>query len=276
MESLHELEIDPEIWPSSMLASERQGLINYILYFADYIRGSRNYEKIERILSTLNLEFDQFERILSNCQRLGLYKPYSYFECKNSRKLEKEIEQYEVQKFFKNLTPHNSETDAEILKLINFAVQRNSIVQVQMFLPFVDRKNLVNIKYLEQQLQVAAAKGKCDIFRSILRFSRDIDPTLEKCFALRIACTKGYTRIVELLLNDQRCDPSVQNNECIRKAATMGYFEIVQMLLLDHRVDATAKHNEALRFATLGGHFQVVESLTEHLKANCSSVQYSF
>ncbi|KAJ3270139.1 hypothetical protein HDV01_000524 [Terramyces sp. JEL0728] len=273
MEVVNELEAEAEMWSGSM-SGERQGLINYFLFFADYIKSSKNHENIETILNSLNLEFDQFERILAKCQRIGLFKSRSSPHNKSSCKLESEIEQYESKKFFQNLKPYPEETEAEIFNLLKIAVIKNNIVQVQLFLPFLDRNHPPHIRFLEEQFLAAAAKGQAEIIEMIVRFNKKVDPTLDKCFALRTACTKGCPRIVEFLLLDKRSNPAIQNNESIRKAATMGFADIVLMLLQDGRVDPSAKLNEALRFARLGGHVEVVGLLSRYMHVQLHNISY--
>jgi ankyrin repeat protein len=60
---------------------------------------------------------------------------------------------------------------------------------------------------------------------------REVDPSIRNNLPLRTACTKGYTEIVRLLLNDPRVNPSAANNQALESAVEFGRVEIVRMLM---------------------------------------------
>jgi ankyrin repeat protein len=90
-----------------------------------------------------------------------------------------------------------------------------------------------------------------------------VDPTVFENASIRIASFSGYTKIVELLLQDGRADPTVDDNAPIRNASCNGHTEIVELLLRDGRVDPTAQNNFVLRRACMYSHTKVVEILLQ-------------
>jgi ankyrin repeat protein len=90
-----------------------------------------------------------------------------------------------------------------------------------------------------------------------------VDPTVFENASIRIASFSGYTKIVELLLQDGRADPTVFNHAPIRNASYYGHTEIVELLLQDGRADPTTLNNFALRLACCNGHTKVIEILLQ-------------
>jgi ankyrin repeat protein len=86
--------------------------------------------------------------------------------------------------------------------------------------------------------------------------------------ALILASDKGYTKIVETLL-EHGANPNLKSNQgaALIAAAAKGYLEIVNMLL-EHKADpnikTTAQQNTSLIFAVKNGHLEVVETLLKH------------
>ncbi|XP_011406888.1 PREDICTED: uncharacterized protein LOC105314419 [Amphimedon queenslandica] len=84
----------------------------------------------------------------------------------------------------------------------------------------------------------------------IIKYSGQVDPNVpmnDGANALMLACQKGHTRIVELLLNKQvgpkQVDPNVQNRKghtALLFASTQGHYEIVK-LLLESKADPNIK-----------------------------------
>ena len=101
-----------------------------------------------------------------------------------------------------------------------------------------------------------------DIARVQKLLNNRTDPTVENYNqALRYASLYGYTKIVEILLQDGRADPTHWNNWIIKIACDYGYGDIVELLLQDGRVDPTAGENCCIRFSSIYGHIKVVEIL---------------
>ena len=67
--------------------------------------------------------------------------------------------------------------------------------------------------------------------------------------SLRIACERGYTQMVELLLTDPEIDPAEKDNYAIKVAANNRYIDIVKLLLRCKSVDPSAYSNFALKVA---------------------------
>ena len=57
--------------------------------------------------------------------------------------------------------------------------------------------------------------------------------------AFVLACSKGHTDIVQLLLQDPRVDPTANDNYAFRCARANERNEVVQLLLSDSRVSRT-------------------------------------
>ena len=88
---------------------------------------------------------------------------------------------------------------------------------------------------VDKQAKFEKAIRKGD-FQRVLELFPDIDPSANDQFALMEACTRGYIRIVEKLLQDPRVDPTVAEVAAIRLASLNGHREVVECLLKDPRI----------------------------------------
>ena len=70
----------------------------------------------------------------------------------------------------------------------------------------------------------------------------------------RCVVSKGYLKIVVVLLEDNTVDPSNQNNIAIGKASENGHLEVVIELLKDDRVDPSDNNNYAILEDSRDGH----------------------
>jgi hypothetical protein len=80
-----------------------------------------------------------------------------------------------------------------------------------------------------------------------------VDPSQIDNFPLKIACKRGFTEIVSLLLNHPSVNPPGEELPpiCIRSAAELGHLQIVQMLLAQPKIDVAASDNAAFRYDPL-------------------------
>ena len=85
----------------------------------------------------------------------------------------------------------------------------------------------------------ATANGHLNVVEYLLQQPDLIDPSVCSNFCIRIACEKGYTRIVMALLKDARVNPGVHVNYPLRIASDNQHKEIVQLLIKDHRVNCS-------------------------------------
>jgi len=107
-------------------------------------------------------------------------------------------------------------------------------------------KFIPNSKLDNKLLQCACSRGYTEIVELILE-NKSVNPADQDNILIRLACQHGYANIMRILLADFRVDPAVDNNILIRIA--MKYPEIVKMLLTDPRVNPTNKlFRDACRF----------------------------
>ena len=79
--------------------------------------------------------------------------------------------------------------------------------------------------------------------------------------AVYIACMYGYTKVVEILLDDSATDESLFNF-AFCEASKHGHFEIVKLLLKDTRFEITyVTLNKSIRKASKYGYYTIVELL---------------
>lgn len=113
-------------------------------------------------------------------------------------------------------------------------------------------------------LAIAAKQGNFQIVEMLLKF---VDPSVRHNAAIISACSKGHTKIVKLLLSDQRSDPSDMNNLAIILASKCGNIDIVKLLLTDirasahNRVNPAARNNIAIISACKSNRMRVISEL---------------
>ena len=78
---------------------------------------------------------------------------------------------------------------------------------------------------------------------------RNMDPSANDNYAIRLASLNGHLAVVDRLLKDPRVDPSANDNYAIRLSSYYGHHLVVDRLLQDPRVDPSAADNEAIRAA---------------------------
>ena len=133
--------------------------------------------------------------------------------------------------------------------------------------------NCLNFKFLMMNAQfirhyscnqlLIFAAGMGDI-RSIIKYIELGDPSVDNNLAVRLASSHGHTKIVEILVLDQRVDPSDHENYSLKSASQGGFKEIVEILLKDARVDPSASDNFTIGVASILGHVEIVQVLLKH------------
>ena len=86
-------------------------------------------------------------------------------------------------------------------------------------------------------LEIASEKGFSDIVNLLLNDKR-IMPN-HKNFPLLLSSTNGHIEVVKLLLEDNRVDPSIDRNFVIQKALESNQYDIIGLLWNDQRVKKT-------------------------------------
>ena len=74
--------------------------------------------------------------------------------------------------------------------------------------------------------------------------------------------------IISILLNDKQIDPTMDKNWAIRYCSKYGYIDIVKLLLKDKRVSPSDHHNDAIDLASENGHINIIKLLW-----SCKSVK---
>jgi hypothetical protein len=102
------------------------------------------------------------------------------------------------------------------------------------------------------------------MFKQVMLDAR-VDPSNPARRIFVIACAKGHTEIVKLLLQDPRIDPSFDDNFPISCASQNGHLEVVNLLLADARVSAsTGNSHELFNTTVYYGQLEVVKRLLEY------------
>lgn len=82
-------------------------------------------------------------------------------------------------------------------------------------------------------------KNLSQIYKILLISPKDeIDPSVNDCEVLHLACDDGETDLVEMLLDDERIDPASKDNEALKRAAFLLHYDACNLLLRDPRVSA--------------------------------------
>lgn len=104
-------------------------------------------------------------------------------------------------------------------------------------------------------------KGYIEEATRLLEACPTMDVSDNGCEIFTIACEKGYTRIVELLLQHPSTDPTVQSNAPIRMAQCFGHVEVMKLLINDPRVDPSVLDNTCLYWAVIDGQEEIIRLL---------------
>jgi hypothetical protein len=100
---------------------------------------------------------------------------------------------------------------------------------------------------------------------SIVRFIvKDVDPLANHQAAFANAVDKGYSEIVQILLEDGRIDPSENGNAALELACGRGHALIVELLLQDPRVSIHTTNN-AIKFAVMTNQTPVIRVMLPKL-----------
>jgi len=108
--------------------------------------------------------------------------------------------------------------------------------------------------------RIACSRGHTEIVRLLL--DRGVNPSAIDNYALRWASRNGHTNIVRLLLDL----PLEKGADAFRDAYELGHTEIVRLLLdlpLDRGVDPAISSNDPIRYACERGYIDIVRLLLE-------------
>lgn len=91
--------------------------------------------------------------------------------------------------------------------------------------------------------------------------------------ALRLACSSGQLKVVELLLSDDRWNPIDFNNLAFKYAAKGNHLDVLKLLLSDPRFDPTLNDGHLLVESVISHGFslEIIELLLRHPKVNLST-----
>jgi hypothetical protein len=79
----------------------------------------------------------------------------------------------------------------------------------------------------------ACAEGNLD---QVKLFRVNVDPSSNNDYCLKISASNGYSKIVSLLLDDNRVNPNTMNSYPLKWAIIGNHTETVKILVRDHRV----------------------------------------
>ena len=88
--------------------------------------------------------------------------------------------------------------------------------------------------------------------------NKNVNPTLNKNYALLISSQNGNNYIVELLLNDCRVNSTKTNNISLQLAAQNGHLNVIKLLLRDNIINPAKYENWAIFNAYKNKHFDVI------------------
>lgn len=145
------------------------------------------------------------------------------------------------------------------------SIRNNDVAQVKLLL-LSDSIDLID----GNPISCASSRGFTEIVQLLLNDGR-ADPTDDSNYALYIASKNDHVDVVRLLLQDPRVDPSADDNCAIRIASENGHVDVVRLLLEDPRVDPSADDNQAIRYASENGHIEVVRLLLEDPRVDPSA-----
>jgi hypothetical protein len=143
----------------------------------------------------------------------------------------------------------------ERLGVLYTACRNGDLEIVRLLLPYSNPSI-----FGQAPLRVACSKGHTPVVQLLLTDPR-VDPSAECQEAIIVASQEGREDLIELLLNDPRVDPSAQKQIALRHASYFGFDKIVRRLMNDPRVDPSVCNQDALRWARRRGHDRVVQVL---------------
>jgi len=122
-------------------------------------------------------------------------------------------------------------------------------------------------------MEQACQKGYTKLVEMLLQYNKVVPIWGSNSF-ITIACEFGHLAIVNMLLLDKRVDPSELSNYAIAYASKNGHLAIVERLLQDDRVDPSENNDCALRFAFRNGHVCIVDRLLQDNRVDPTSIEY--
>ncbi|KAJ3386887.1 hypothetical protein CcCBS67573_g09690 [Chytriomyces confervae] len=121
-------------------------------------------------------------------------------------------------------------------------------------------------------LRMGVEGGNVQVVRMLLEYG--VDPSLKESIAFCLACARGHTEIVRLLLADARTNAAAVENYGIAISCEKGFLPIVEMLMARPEVDLTVENGYPIRVASSYGFNRIVAKLlgdarvVEHYREN--------
>jgi len=176
--------------------------------------------------------------------------------------------------------------DEEILDIVNILIKSKNDEIGDLLYDILIRlikynKSIEGIKLLLQDARLdiskdedraiayAAEMGVTKIVKLLMLDNR-VDPN--RGWTLQFASENGHTEIVELLLIDGRADPALKNNSAIISACNNNHLDVVKVLLKDKRVTPNVHNNIILQDACKNSNFEMVKLLSRDYRINPSDL----
>jgi ankyrin repeat protein len=116
--------------------------------------------------------------------------------------------------------------------------------------------------------------GNLDAIYNILKLPY-ADPSFYNNYVLATAIQRNSSKVLSLLLEDDRIDPGMLPFNPIITSAEYGHVETLKVLLKDGRLDPGSNNNEAIKFASMANNVQVVEELLHNQRVNPNTGAFS-
>jgi len=146
------------------------------------------------------------------------------------------------------------------LESFQYAAEHKFYELCSLFVEFGSRK-ILSTPELEEEFRKVCIHGL--LGRAKYLINRGVDPTSNKNLNIQTSSTRGYFKIVRLLLKHE-ADPTANGNMAIQTASLMGHLEVVRLLLNNdskYKVDPTTRNNYAIRMASGPNKNAIIELL---------------
>lgn len=94
----------------------------------------------------------------------------------------------------------------------------------------------------------------------------NINPAMEKNYAIKTACKNGNIAIVEMLLIHDKINPGIDYNYPIKICVDNNQIDILKLLLADDRTDVTDAHNTAFILSIKLKHVEIMKIIMDCLE----------
>lgn len=127
----------------------------------------------------------------------------------------------------------NSLTPSAKKRALNWACRNNTVHLLKQILRYYKHHHLhrcgtTNEFSIDNKfLIIACESGSWKVIKELLKVT---DPSAFKQKAITISCSRGHTKVVEVLLNDPRVDVNTDDFNPLRRACINGRVEVVKLL----------------------------------------------